>query len=86
MGNGSKQLQQQQMPSLQASLPTAKNLDWPMGDKLVDSLLPSFDREKLNTAIAAAFKDPLENTRAVVVLKNGQLIGKYYECASWHFS
>lgn len=74
----SKQLQQQQMPSLQASLPTAKNLDWPMGDKLVDSLLPSFDREKLNTAIAAAFKDPLENTRAVVVLKNGQLIGEQY--------
>jgi len=74
----STQLQQQQMPDLQASLANTKNLTWPMGDKLVDSLLPSFDQNKLNKAIAVAFQDPLENTRAVVVLKNGQLIGEQY--------
>ena len=74
----STQLQQQQMPSLQASLANAKNRTWPMGDIVVDSLLPSFDQKKLNAAIATAFKDPLENTRAVVILKNGQLIGEQY--------
>ena len=66
------------VPALQASLSTAAASNWPMGDKVVDSLLPAFNPTKLTSALAYAFKDPSLKTRAVVVLKDGQLIGEQY--------
>ncbi len=64
--------------ALQASLPMAATSTWPMGNQLIDSLLPAFDKTKLNAAMAAAFEKPANKTRAVVVLKDGQLIGEQY--------
>jgi CubicO group peptidase (beta-lactamase class C family) len=38
----------------------------------------SFDREALETAIEAAFQNPIIKTRAVVVIQDGRLIGERY--------
>jgi len=77
-GYASDQLQAVSVPALQASLSTAATNNWPMGDRIVDSLLPVFDKTKLTTALAYAFENPALKTRAVVVLKDGQLIGEQY--------
>jgi len=64
--------------TLQTSLSRVTSNNWPMGNKMVDSLLPAFDQGKLTAALAYAFENPALKTRAVVVLKDGQLIGEQY--------
>ncbi|MCE7991107.1 MAG: serine hydrolase [Roseivirga sp.] len=57
-------------------------LSWPLGDLIIDSLLPDFNRQKMAQALEAAFSEPdpesLRLTRAVVVLYKGELIGEKY--------
>lgn len=65
------------------SFPYAKDtLSWPQGDLLVDSLLPYFDKKRLEQALQDAFTEPdpesMRLTRAVVVLYKGQLIAEKY--------
>ena len=77
-GYTTDQLSANSEAALQASLPMAASSKWPMGNQIVDSLLPAFDKTKLKAAMAAAFENPALKTRAVVVLKDGQLIGEKY--------
>ncbi len=54
---------------------------WPMGDRIPDEPLPSeIDRDALNTALdfAIANHEHGQNTRAVVALYKGQVIGERY--------
>lgn len=55
-------------------------IDWPLGDHVIDSLLNSSKR--LNDVVAAAFEEPLPekpvNTRAVIIIQNGNIIAEKY--------
>ena len=77
-GYTTDQLRAISVPALQTSLSRVTSNNWPMGNKMVDSLLPAFDQGKLTAALAYAFENPALKTRAVVVLKDGQLIGEQY--------
>lgn len=53
---------------------------WPLGNRTVDSLLNR--SEKLNAVVSAAFEEPEPdkpvNTRAVIVIQNGNLVAEKY--------
>jgi len=68
-GYTTDQLRAISVPALQTSLSRVTSNNWPMGNKMVDSLLPAFDQAKLTAALAYAFENPALKTRAVVVLK-----------------
>ena len=64
--------------------PPAVNQDtinWPVGNQIQDPLSDSVNKQQLNTALDEAFregKDHKRNTRAVVVVYNGRIIGEQY--------
>lgn len=53
-------------------------VDWPMGDRLPDTLPPGLDAARLQAALAAAFDRHGPGTRGVVVVYRGQLVGEAY--------
>ncbi|MEE8146292.1 MAG: serine hydrolase [Longimicrobiales bacterium] len=66
-----------------SSLPDGGELPWPMGDVLSDEALPpEVDHEAIGAALDFAFDDglhePDQNTRAVVVVYRGRIIGERY--------
>ncbi|HYK46160.1 MAG TPA: serine hydrolase [Parafilimonas sp.] len=58
------------------------SIQWPYGDKLVDTLPSNIDVAKLKAAVDKAFTEPYpgkkQRTRAVVVVDNGQLVAEKY--------
>ena len=67
-----------QPTAVTTTLPGASTQDWPMGDGLPSSLPEGVDREKLDAAVALAFKDPKSLTAAVVVAYKGQIVAERY--------
>lgn len=64
-------------------LPDAATIDWPMGDRLpTDRNIAGIDRTKLDAALDLAFDegahDRPQQTRAMVVLYDGQIVGERY--------
>lgn len=57
-------------------------VDWPMGDRVADTPLPGVDQARLDSAVAEAFKDPVNHTdrgtRAVLVVYKGQIVAERY--------
>jgi CubicO group peptidase (beta-lactamase class C family) len=69
--------------SLTTPLPVnPDSISWPMGDRLTGSRPPGINYEQLEKAIDEAFKEPGEKpkrqTRAVIVLYEGQIIEEKY--------
>ncbi len=60
------------------TLPDPSTQDWPMGDVLPSGLPQGADKEKLDAAVALAFKDPKSLTAAVVVVYKGQIAAERY--------
>jgi len=61
------------------NLPPAASQDWPMGDRLPKTALPSgVDEAKIKAAVDAAFSMPEAETTAFVVTYKGRLIGERY--------
>ncbi|MEO1050420.1 MAG: serine hydrolase [Bacteroidota bacterium] len=60
----------------------ADTVAWPMGDQSIDSLKPTFDEQRMKQAIDRAFEEPEpstpRNTRAVLVVYDGQIVGEKY--------
>jgi CubicO group peptidase (beta-lactamase class C family) len=67
-----------QPTAVTTTLPDASTQDWPMGDVLPASLPEGVDKEKLDAAVALAFKDPKSLTAAVVVAYKGQIVAERY--------
>ena len=63
-----------------AGEPRSPSLPW---KTIGDGSVVSFDREALETAIEAAFQNPIIKTRAVVVIQDGRLVGERY-AAGFH--
>jgi CubicO group peptidase (beta-lactamase class C family) len=65
-----------------ASDVNVNSIDWPMGDKINDSISPAINIPQLNATIAKAFTEPnprkKQRTRSVVVLFDGQLVAEKY--------
>ncbi len=67
-----------------ATLPTYSQdtLDWPMGNRMQDTVLTGVDYARIKDAIKLAFidKDPTKpaNTLAVLAVYNGQIVGEQY--------
>lgn len=60
------------------SLPPAESMPWPMGDVIVDSSDPDLSSEVIKKVLDAAFS-PVEGlTTAMVIVKDGKLIGERY--------
>jgi CubicO group peptidase (beta-lactamase class C family) len=61
------------------SLPPAETMNWPMGDRLPNALLPAeLDTVKLRQAVDAAFANPAGLTAAFVVVYKGRIIAERY--------
>ena len=60
------------------TLPDPSTQDWPMGDLLPASLPEGVDKEKLDTAVGLAFKDPKSLTAALLVVYRGQIVAERY--------
>lgn len=58
------------------------SIAWPQGDKITDSILPGIDQQQLKQAVANVMQSTFNNkpsqTRAVVVLYNGNLVAEQY--------
>lgn len=64
--------------TLRSALPDPKTQDWPMGDVLPDTLLPSsINPDKLDAAVEAAFP-PEAYTAAFIVVHRGRIIAERY--------
>ena len=57
-------------------------IPWPYGDKTIDTVPSTIDKNKLEAAVDKAFTEPYpakkQRTRAVVVVYNGQLVAEKY--------
>jgi hypothetical protein len=75
-----EQLRAQKRNLLNKPLVKLDTITWPQGDKVIDSLYNAYP--KLNIVVNAAFEesDPGNpvNTRAVVIVQNGQIIAEKY--------
>jgi CubicO group peptidase (beta-lactamase class C family) len=67
-----------QPTAVTTTLPDPSTQDWPMGDVLKSSLPEGADREKIDAAVALAFKDPKSLTAAMVVVYKGQIVAERY--------
>jgi CubicO group peptidase (beta-lactamase class C family) len=67
-----------QPTAVTTTLPDPATQDWPMGDVLPSTLPDGVDKEKLDAAVALAFKDPKSLTAAFVVLYKGQIVAERY--------
>ena len=67
-----------QPTAVTTTLPDPSTQDWPMGDRLKSSSPEGVDEEKLDAAVALAFKDPKSLTAAFVVLYKGQIVAERY--------
>ncbi|MFP3940893.1 MAG: serine hydrolase [Thermoanaerobaculia bacterium] len=64
---------------VESDLPPADETPWPMGDRLPDEPLPSgVDRERLATAVDAAFADPEAHTVAFLAVHRGRIVAERY--------
>ncbi|MEO0398880.1 MAG: serine hydrolase [Pseudomonadota bacterium] len=66
--------------NVKTQLPPAANIAWPMGDKGASG--DTANTDKMDTALDAAFndtgRDAPQNTRAVIVLHKGKIVGERY--------
>jgi len=67
-----------QPTAVTTTLPDPSTQDWPMGDVLPSGLPEGVAKEKLEAAVALAFKDPKSLTAAFVVLYKGQIVAERY--------
>src|SRR3990172_7070763 len=67
-----------QPTAVTTTLPDPSTQDWPMGDVLSSGIPEGVDQEKLDAAVALAFKDPKSLTAAFVVLYKGQIVAERY--------
>ncbi|MGH7711018.1 MAG: serine hydrolase domain-containing protein [Gemmatimonadaceae bacterium] len=62
-----------------STLPSAESMDWPIGDRLPNTPLPTeIDTVKLRQAADAAFANPQGLTAAFVVVYKGRIIAERY--------
>lgn len=61
-----------------SGLPDAATQPWPMGDADAYGTLPAGARARLDSALDAALAAPNQNTRAVVVVYDGKIVGERF--------
>jgi CubicO group peptidase (beta-lactamase class C family) len=58
------------------------SIEWPLGDKIADTITAAIDIQKLHAAVDSIFTEPYPNkkqrTRAVIVVYDGQLVTEKY--------
>ncbi|MEO6456242.1 MAG: serine hydrolase [Ginsengibacter sp.] len=77
-----KELRAQVFSIPPAPLVNTYTIPWPNGDKIIDSISSTLNKDKLRAAVDKIFTEPYpdkkQRTRAVVILYNGQLVAEKY--------
>ncbi len=64
--------------SVTSALPSANSMSWPMGDQVEDNSDPDLSPDIIEKALTAAFTPEEGLTAAMVIVKDGKIIGERY--------